>query len=1498
MADRLTLPTTQRAYTLRLRGINASDRSWLDALWATHEVVNKGAKVFGNWLLTLRGGLNHTLEDTRVKTKGKPDRDPTPEERKNRRILLALSWLSVEDAHGAPRDEALIVAKGTDSTDARERKLADALAAILQARGVEVTELQFWLNDCLPSLAARIRDDADGAVWVNRSQAFDAAVEQVGQTLTREIVWDMLEPFFGSIEAYLAPMAAEEDSDGGSASAEEKAKDLVQKAGHWLSSRFGTGTGANFERMASVYHAMANWAKEQREFSSGGEALTALTGALASYEPPSADAAGILKLISGPGYKSATRNTISNWMERAGAVTPEDVQKLADSAADDADKCHSNVGGKGRRPYADAILEGAEQACGATYLQQDGPARHQEFSVMLDHAARRVSIAHSWIKRAEAERRQFESDARRLQNVPSDTLQWLREYCKDRTGTSGALQEYLIRKRAIDGWDKLVDRWCRADCQTPDDRVAAARQLQDDPDLDKFGDIQLFEALAAEDARCVWKPGGTPTAQPLKDFVAASEAEAKKKRFKVPAYRHPDPLRHPIFTDFGNSRWNIDFSAHRAPGKVADMKQRVQKLKIALADADRKLASATEKQREPRQSKASECRDKLHRAEVEFAELREAHRLNMGLWNGQTVTSVPLHWSCKRLVADLALHSSLNGAREGVPGVSRADRLGRAAANADHATAVTITDLFEQDYWNGRLQAPRAQLDAIARHVEKHGWDARARTLIARIRWLVTFSAQLTPQGPWTELATRLNLKPDPQYWPHAEANKKRKGHAKLLLSRLPGLRVLSVDLGHRYAAACAVWEALALETMKTEIHGRTIVAGGSAPHDLYCHTLHTDSRGKERTTIYRRIGPDVLPDNTSHAAPWARLDRQFLIKLQGEDRPARKASPNEIEAVEQFELWAGRIRSDDNLPRELAVDALMSDVVRTARLALARHARRAKIAHQLTATVRTLPGARLQELDEAGRLELLLDTLADWCALATDSRWSDESARQLWNHWLSDLAGGFTIEPPPLSPGQLQQELAKAQRREAEQALRSKLQPLAQTLAGNGSLRRELHQAWCARWNADDDQWKQKLKWLSGWLMPRQLSRVIEVTKQDGRRVKRRKPIREAVAAASNVGGLSLTRISTLTEFRRKVQVGYFTRMWPDGSRAEIGLGFGKSTLDTLERMKNQRIKQLASRIVEAALGIGIDQDPVWDELKKKWREHKRPHQRSSDPRFAPCHAVIIEDLSHYRPEETRTRRENRATMDWKSAETRKRLEDHCQLYGLHLRDVNPQYTSRQDSRTGAPGVRCVDIPVVDFLTKPWWRKQVTRAEKKAQDNKGDARDRFLLALQEKWSQASDEENRRAAPVRITLDGGEIFVSADPRSPLAGGIQADLNAAANIGLRAFMDPDFPGRWWYVPCDPATHEPKADKVKGCILENIGPLAERKEADQTAPPKPKRKRSAKATKEKEVVNLWRDPAPDLLNPKAWCEYSEYLSRAKFRVLHILRARAGLPREDNN
>ena len=99
-----------------------------------------------------------------------------------------ISWLSVEDSHGAPQYNDMIVARGTDANDCRSDQLKAALKSILIRRGLNEAETEGWFTDCQPSISAAIRDDA---VWVNRSLAFDSVVAKC-PGLTRDEVWDSL----------------------------------------------------------------------------------------------------------------------------------------------------------------------------------------------------------------------------------------------------------------------------------------------------------------------------------------------------------------------------------------------------------------------------------------------------------------------------------------------------------------------------------------------------------------------------------------------------------------------------------------------------------------------------------------------------------------------------------------------------------------------------------------------------------------------------------------------------------------------------------------------------------------------------------------------------------------------------------------------------------------------------------------------------------------------------------------------------------------------------------------------------------------------------------------------------------------------------------------------------------------------------------------------------------------------------------------------------------
>ncbi len=1493
MAELPQLPTTQRAYTLRLCGHSADDQTWRDTLWKTHVAVNRGAKAFGDWLLTLRGGLCHTLADATVPVgKGKPDREPTAAERRHRTIILALSWLSVE-SHETERDAPVAhfvpVGDGVPQT-------VEALRTILQNRSVDESEIADWLRDCGDSLKANIRESA---VWVNRSRAFDAAVRRVGPSLNGAEIWDIFERFFGTPDEYLGTpgtaghdyaafatwcrsmadepvtgvqeirqslLAAFEsvelpqrlgktsrasnkvqsnyqklieslsagcepsrfdyreiaelaDEQASKASAESKADipPLVVAAGGWLSNRCGVEDGgADFAVLSSNYERIGLALRNLDHSGDGISVIAHLAELLGDIEPDSRNIEGVLKLVGGPGHKSQTRNLLKT-LNATPVVSPSALHELADQAFSDSEESQRKIDRKGYRAWATLIVAEVETACGFKYFAPSaGARRHKEFSVMLDHAARRVSQTHSWIKLAEGERNEFEKDARKIDKLTHEhptIVEWLDQFCRDRSRDTGTADDdgYRIRKGAISDWADVVAKWGSAKCKTVDDRITAAREVQADPENDKPGDNQLYEALAQEEAKLVWFVNGQSDAQPLKDYVAAREAEHNKRRFKVPAYRHPDELRHPVFCDFGKSRWDIDFAVHRVRAKQANAFATVTRRQADVAKAETSLGKAkTEDKVAAAKEKLDQAKLSLKAAQEELAWLESHQGLRMKLWDGHSLENRSLIWQSKRLSRELTPTVPASTEERQPIEVTRANRLAQAAGNADEGSPLTVIGLFDLEEWNGRLQAPRDELNRIAdirdgikgKKLSPSERITRVEKMISRLHWLVTYSAKLQPQGPWLDYARQHAeiVKPDPQYWPHAAENKSRQGKSKLILSRLPNLRVLSVDLGHRHAAACAVWEAISTK----EMHDECIKAGGSkvpTQDAIHLAVQRPQVDGKPRgRVVYRRIAADKLADGTPHPAPWARLDRQFLIKLQGEEERARTATDQERAAVESFEAAVGYVWRETRKPSDWRIDELMSNVVSTVRLGIRNHGDYARIAHGLLAEERQGMGNNAPTPLVGDKLvEHLADLLDRWHELTKSTRWHDDFARDSWQRHIAPRLVGVELRENA-------DDMTAALRKAVRASRRNALKEVAQRLANESRV--NISAEWQQAWQTRDEQWQNHLRWLSRWIMPR--------GKQQPRSIR-------------NVGGLSLTRIATFKSLYQ-VQKAFFTRLKPDGKKPEpAGRGFGKRTLDALERMRQNRVKQLASRIVEAALGIGSeDRETHWE------KGTKRPRQRIDEPRFAPCHAVVIENLTRYRPDELQTRRENRQLMTWASAQVKKHLTDQCQLHGLHLREVQPAYTSRQDFRTGTPGVRCVDVPIDQFLGtadgKPGyfvctalrsllkelperdqpaadaWPEKLQLAREKVRKGSGKAWDRYVLDLYDHLLKPTTLSQEQAANrfARIPRRGEEIFVSADLEelpSDRKGppGIHADLNAAGNIGLKALLDPDWHGAWSYVP---------------------------------------------------------------------------------------------------
>jgi len=1434
---------TQRAYTLRLRGVDPNDHSWREALWATHEAVNRGAKVFGDWLLTLRGGLSHELTEQKVvegKGDKKKERDPTDAERRDRRILLALSWLSVESAptNDDPRKQFLIPC-GNGLAN-REQALREALRNILSKRKLPDSEIgdpqvdpenqpDTWLGHCGPSLAARIRVDA---AWVNRSEMFDEATTDWNSESARKDAHTLLS-FILSDEFLTLPTSTKpkkNTEDAGEGDEQEERQRAVK-----ASSR---GAGQR------TRHPFSHLLGEGKPFGKPSRKLI-LRDKWHGYIKPKLEAIGIpvvdaqskskgKKKNSGPAHTELQREMLSKAASRVAQIVTKQRQQEADRLAR---------------------------------------------------------------KEADAELRKMEADT-----SYSSALSVLRTYCDEYRVTSEATGEFQIRSRQVAGWDRVLKQWSSVTESDPERareaRIEAVKAVQESDEEKKFGDANLFFRLAEDRFTPVWCRDSNTDPTILERFVKGMNARGDSERLKVAAFRHPDPYQNPIFCQFGVSRPAIHFRRLKAftddPG--GNDPRAVGMLLWHPACNSAKLTLLHGVSQRLDREIGSAC-DQVQPSAEDLRAVSRRGRLGAaagGLPNADSPTRVAGVFDLKKIRSRSTDDEQEDAGDNG-------NELGK----------------LKEPKWNGTLSTGRRELGAIRKLIDK-GDMQKANRRRDQLRWTLTVSMEMEARGPWFRyvaaaqdqtpfVRTARKDKPkdkndltkglaesrgdkriEAEGWPWQEFNKPLKDSkdgtalvedmkaargdkACLIFSRLPGLRVLSVDLGHRFAAACAVWESLPLSAMKQETEGRAIVAGGIGENEPYCHTRHIDERGKERTTVYRRIGADKLSDGSEHPAPWARLDRQFFIKLQGEERPARAASNkpehgiNETAIVAGLAKALGLLREDTDTSGSRSVDELMRRVVRMATLGLKRQGRRAKIAYAFKPDCPGIPGmggtlTTITRGDDA-HIRFLTDALMDWHALAVDTDWDGSAARQLWNQHIKPAPCGVEIgKPTPPDPNA--ERPTRQQRRNSEDELREKLKPIAKHFAqADPTPNQGIHEEWATAWNTDDGTertkddfehtlsrnesgrvigsrttpkkgkespggWHEHLRAITDWVMGWHL------------------PGTESKRWNRNVGGLSLTRIATMRVLYQ-LHKAFAMRPRPDKvqgapERGESNAGVAQSILDAMERMRDQRVKQIASRIVEAALGVGIERDRVRDEVKEKWRYPKRPRGllyhvddkgvAYGDPQFKTCHAVVIENLRSYRPDELQTRRENRALMNWSAGKVRKYLEEACQLHGLHLREVMPNYTSRQCSRTGLPGVRCDDVPIDEFLTAPWWNKAVNAAQKRRKANGTDSMDGLLVALGEKWSKARNQEKSRQRTLRLPRAGGDLFVVAPPQScgakvhspcPLCRSgraVQADLNAAANIGLRALLDPDFPGKWWYVPCieDKAagTATPRADKVKG------------------------------------------------------------------------------------
>lgn len=233
---------------------------------------------------------------------------------------------------------------------------------------------------------------------------------------------------------------------------------------------------------------------------------------------------------------------------------------------------------------------------------------------------------------------------------------------------------------------------------------------------------------------------------------------------------------------------------------------------------------------------------------------------------------------------------------------------------------------------------------------------------------------------------------------------------------------------------------------------------------------------------------------------------------------------------------------------------------------------------------------------------------------------------------------------------------------------------------------------------------------------------------------------------------------------------------------------------LERSNRIREQRVDQTAHLILTEALGMEL-KNPAEVANKKERKaevdlhgEYKRRLDKNGNP-YPRCSVIVLENLERYRTSQERTKSENSRLMKWAHRAIIEKLEDMCRPFGITLMLVDPAFSSHFDSRNGLPGVRVEEVSPGFEHTYPYkrWAEGRTKSggdTQLAKDIKG---------LAKLFADNPDYKGN----LLLAVEGGKLFCPVQPPAGDGEGLlNADINAAGNIGLRGVADPQ---RWDIFP---------------------------------------------------------------------------------------------------
>jgi IS605 OrfB family transposase len=273
---------------------------------------------------------------------------------------------------------------------------------------------------------------------------------------------------------------------------------------------------------------------------------------------------------------------------------------------------------------------------------------------------------------------------------------------------------------------------------------------------------------------------------------------------------------------------------------------------------------------------------------------------------------------------------------------------------------------------------------------------------------------------------------------------------------------------------------------------------------------------------------------------------------------------------------------------------------------------------------------------------------------------------------------------------------------------------------------------------------------------------------------------------------GLSMARIEQLEDLRRRAQALNRAQMHQPGEKPVFGRsGRGvelpdpcPEILEKLDRIKDQRINQTAHQILAVALGVRLKRPAKSKELRLEKDIHGE-YEKFRDP----VDFIVLEDLARYLSSQGRSRQENTRLMQWCHRAVLDKVKELAEPYGIPVLETNAAYSSRFCSKTGVVGFRAQEISLKDREKWPWRQTLENLSDPIAAKKMSTEKRKSASYIQETFEQLEEINKGRDGKTPKTLliprPGGPIFIPAKGQQ-----MQADINAAANLCLRAIAQPD------------------------------------------------------------------------------------------------------------